>query len=108
MREARSISEFPLPGGRLSVTALQQRWTGTRQPDDEGKAVQRTRASSSRFLIAAIAPDSMTADALATGLSVMGIEKGLKLAESLDGVAALMVTGEDGELGLHPSAGFAR
>jgi hypothetical protein len=32
----------------------------------------------------------------------------MSLAESLDGVAALMVTVEDGELGLHPSAGFAR
>lgn len=32
----------------------------------------------------------------------------MSLVESLDGVAALTVTVADGELGVHPSAGFAR
>lgn len=48
-----------------------------------------------RRSVTIIAPDGITADALATAVSVLGPERGLKLIESQPGVAALIVTLED-------------
>lgn len=45
-----------------------------------------------RCSVTIIAPDGITADALATAVSVLGPERGLKLIESLPGVAALVAT----------------
>jgi thiamine biosynthesis lipoprotein len=55
------------------------------------------------------APDAMTADALATALSVMGAEAGVKLVDSLPDVECMMVT-EDavGSARMRMSAGFPR
>ena len=44
-----------------------------------------------------IAPDGMTADALATAVSVLGPERGRDLVEKVDGAAAMIVWLEDGE-----------
>lgn len=51
------------------------------------------------------APDCETADALATALSVLDVQSGLKLVESLPGCAALVVqqTGEKYQVGWPPS-----
>lgn len=49
--------------------------------------------------VSVIAPDCMTADAIATALIVMGPEAGLPLVESLPGVAALFIMGR-------PDGGF--
>ena len=54
-----------------------------------------------------VAPDCVTADALATGVSVMGLDEGLELVNALPGVEALLITIEDGELVFHRSSGFA-
>jgi len=55
-----------------------------------------------------IARDATTADALATAVSVLGVEEGMKLIESLPGVEALLITiGEDGPA-FHESSGFCR
>lgn len=53
-----------------------------------------------------IAPDCMTADALATAVSVMGVEKGLALIDSLADVEALLILVKDGQLEFHKSKGF--
>ncbi len=53
-----------------------------------------------------IAPDCTTADGLATAISVLGVEEGLKLVEGIAGVEALLVTVEDGKMLLHRSSGF--
>jgi len=53
--------------------------------------------------VTVIAPDATRADALATGLFVMGPEDGLALVESLPGVEALFFAPD---LGLHRSSGF--
>lgn len=50
-----------------------------------------------------IAPTAIDADALATGLFVLGPERGLALAERLPGVEALIVAPD---LSLHTSSGF--
>jgi thiamine biosynthesis lipoprotein len=50
-----------------------------------------------RSLVTVVAPDGMTADALATAISVMGPEKGLKLVEKLPGVAARVVRAPEGK-----------
>jgi len=49
------------------------------------------------------APDAAFADALATGLCVLGVERGLALVESLPRVEALLV---DLEGHVHPSTGL--
>lgn len=55
-----------------------------------------------------ILPDGMTADALSTALSVLGPEKGMKLVESLDGAAAVMIREVDGRPEIHKSTRFGR
>jgi len=54
-----------------------------------------------------IAADGMTADALATALTVLGPERGLALAERF-GAQARMVTVEEGRARVLATAGFAR
>ncbi|MCK4413714.1 MAG: FAD:protein FMN transferase [Candidatus Eisenbacteria sp.] len=56
--------------------------------------------------VTVIAPDALTADALATALSVLGAEKGLALADSLPGVEALIVGGDAAAPRRAASAGF--
>jgi len=58
--------------------------------------------------VSVLAPDATTADALATGLSVLGVAKGLALVEKWKDVEALLVTVEEGRLKRHVSAGFPR
>jgi thiamine biosynthesis lipoprotein len=53
--------------------------------------------------VTVIAPEATEADALATGLFVMGPERGLRLVESLPGVEALLLTDD---LTVHASRGF--
>jgi len=52
------------------------------------------------------ARDGLTADALATGITVLGLEKGLALADSLPDVEALVVTGSAADPVLHATPGF--
>jgi len=56
--------------------------------------------------VSVLAPDATTADALATGLSVLGVAKGLAVVEKLKNVEALLVTVEKGRLKRHVSSGF--
>ena len=55
-----------------------------------------------------IAKDTMTADALATAVSVLGPVEGLKLIESLPGVEAMVITRAGRETEIARSSGFAR
>jgi len=58
--------------------------------------------------VTVVAPDATTADALATALSVLDAEGGVRLADSLPGVECLIMTRrEDGGLAKHMSSGFA-
>jgi thiamine biosynthesis lipoprotein len=57
--------------------------------------------------VTVVALDCTTADALATALSVLGIQEGLKLVDGLPDVEALIITVEDGALKFHPSKGWA-
>jgi thiamine biosynthesis lipoprotein len=50
-----------------------------------------------------VAPDGTTADALASAVSVLGPEKGLKLVESTPGVAALIVRAPEGKVETYES-----
>ncbi|MCK4283994.1 MAG: FAD:protein FMN transferase [Candidatus Brocadiae bacterium] len=55
-----------------------------------------------------VAPDATTADALATAVSVMGPEEGLKLVDSLPEVECMiMARGQDDIVRTHMSQGFA-
>jgi len=56
--------------------------------------------------VTVIAPDATTADALATGLSVMGAEAGLRLVESMPGVEALLIQRRGQGLEFRRSSGF--
>ncbi len=49
-----------------------------------------------RSSVTVIAPDGMTADALASAVSVMGIERGMAFIEGVPDVEAIMVVVEDG------------
>jgi len=53
-----------------------------------------------------VAADCTTADALATGVSVLGLREGMKLVESLEGVEAMLITVEQDRLVFHRSSGF--
>ncbi|RMG46619.1 MAG: FAD:protein FMN transferase [Acidobacteria bacterium] len=61
------------------------------------------RVARASVAVTVIARDAMTADALATGLFVMGPERGLDLVESLPDVEALFVAPD---LSVHASSGF--
>jgi thiamine biosynthesis lipoprotein len=50
-----------------------------------------------RIQVTVIAPDATTTDALATALCVLGVERGLALADSLPGVSAMILTKEGNE-----------
>jgi thiamine biosynthesis lipoprotein ApbE len=54
-----------------------------------------------------IAPDGLTADALATALSVLG-KDGLKIIEKMKDVEALVITIEGGKPAEYKTGGFAR
>ncbi len=53
--------------------------------------------------VTVVAPDGMTADALASAVSVLGPEKGLKLAEAFPGAAARIVRAPAGTVQTHQS-----
>jgi thiamine biosynthesis lipoprotein len=56
--------------------------------------------------VTVIAPDALSADALATAISVLGDRRGLALADSLPGVEVLIVSGEAASQRRTASAGF--
>lgn len=56
--------------------------------------------------VTVIAPQTMDADALATAVSVLGIEKGLALIESLEDTEALLITGSADSPQLRLTGGF--
>lgn len=57
-------------------------------------------------LVTVIAPDSTTADSLATALSVLGPEKGLRLIESREGCSARIVRQPGEKIAVHQSSRF--
>jgi len=56
-----------------------------------------------RSSVTVIAPTGMAADALATAVSVLGVDRGMKLVERSAGTAALMVCVEDEKPRVHES-----
>ncbi len=58
--------------------------------------------------VTVIAPDGMTADALATALSVMPVPDGMRLVESMPGVSAAIVSRERNRLHAYLSTRFPR
>lgn len=58
---------------------------------DLGRPARGTRS------VTIMAPDAMTADALSTGVFILGAERGLEVVEALDGVGAVVVD-EDNEV----------
>ena len=59
--------------------------------------------------VTVVAPDAMTADALAVAATVMGWPKGMDMIESLPNVECLMVVRKpDGTMEVHQSKGFAK
>ncbi|MFO0810632.1 MAG: FAD:protein FMN transferase [Gemmataceae bacterium] len=59
-----------------------------------------------RFQVTVVAKDGTTSDALATGLSVMGSERSIKLIETIDGVSARFVWKGERGLEVRTSRGF--
>ena len=57
-------------------------------------------------VVTVLAPDAVTADALATGLSVMEVADGIRLVEGLQGVDVRISRGSDGGKTLARSSGF--
>ena len=64
------------------------------------------QALTDRSSVTVIAPDGMTADGLASALSVLGPKQGLALADATPGAAALIVRAVDGKLETHESSRF--
>lgn len=62
--------------------------------------------SNSVVSVSIVADTCTLADGLATGVMVMGYEKGLELIHQWDGVEGLIVTQSDGSFTDHPSKGF--
>ncbi len=56
--------------------------------------------------ITVVAPDCTTADAMATGLLVLGPEEGIEIVESLAGVEAVILSDRDGTLTATSSSGW--
>jgi thiamine biosynthesis lipoprotein len=56
--------------------------------------------------VTVVAPDAMTADALATALSVTPVGQGMSIVESVDGASAAIVTRSGKEAEWHVSRGF--
>ena len=50
------------------------------------------RALTGRSSVTVVAADGMTSDSLATAVSVLGSEKGMRLVDATEGAAALLVT----------------
>ena len=61
-----------------------------------------------RCSVTVIAPDGITADALATAVSVLGPEHGMKLIESQPGTAALFATLDGDKLVTRQSTKFEK
>jgi thiamine biosynthesis lipoprotein len=61
------------------------------------------QALTERSSVTVVAPDGMTADGLASALSVLGSEKGLTLADAMPGVAALIVRAAGNGVETHES-----
>lgn len=59
-------------------------------------------------LVTVIAPDAMTADALATAVSVLGPDKGAKLVERMKGTAALIVRKPSASIELYETLRFRK
>ena len=62
---------------------------------------------SSRSSVSVIAPRGMDADSLASAVSILGPEKGLKLVEETPGAAVLMIVEENGSQKPYSSSRFA-
>ncbi len=58
--------------------------------------------------VTVVAPIGMDADSLASAISVLGVEKGLKLIESLPQTEALILTQSDSAVVADQSSGFAK
>lgn len=58
--------------------------------------------------VTVIGPDAMTADALATAVKVLGVERGLPVVEDTEGAAALVVEETDGGIRRFPSKRWPR
>ncbi len=54
------------------------------------------RALTGRCSVTVVAANGMTSDSLATAVSVMGVEKGMRLVNATEGAAALLVSGGPG------------
>ena len=61
-----------------------------------------------RIRVTVVAPDGATADSLASAVSVLGPERGLKLIEAIPGAAALVVRKVDGNVEQYESQRFGR
>ncbi len=58
--------------------------------------------------VSVIAPTDADADALATAISVMGVQKGIALAERLTNVEAMVVSGDANKYSVHYTTGWAK
>jgi thiamine biosynthesis lipoprotein len=61
-----------------------------------------------RIQATVIAPDATTTDCLDTTLSLLGVKRGLALADALPHTAALIITKDDGQIHTYPSRRFPR
>lgn len=59
-----------------------------------------------RIGVTVIAPDGMMADAMASAISVLGVQRGLELAEATDAVAVRIVTADNGQVRVYESRRF--
>ena len=72
------------------------------------EAMARVLAADPAYRVTVVAPDATTADALSTGLSVLGARKGIELVDRLPRVECMMMTRQaDGTVRIHMSRGFA-
>jgi len=107
LQEPTKVSDDPVPGRALLVLQLSdgavttsgdyRRFTevgGQRQSHIMDVATGRGAARLASVTV--IAPDATTADALATAVSVLGVEKGLALIDTLSEVEAVLIPHEAG------------
>jgi FAD:protein FMN transferase len=103
------VGKIQMPGGAVATSGHYRRYSTV-----EGKQYSHIIDARSGWPVEApasatvIAPDAMTADALATAITVLGAEAGLALAESIGDVEALVIEGTAEEPELLTTSGFPK
>ena len=91
---ADNLFSFPLREGAVATSGDYRRYYDPQRKHHHILDPRSGRSATGLISVSVIAPTAMDADALATGVFVLGPEAGLRLIESLAGAEAFLVTAE--------------